>query len=224
MPTSRVQPSRRMQGSKPDTAAHPAPAGAVYPSEEAIAFFNAMRAAFATPPAYLRRALRRAEDFWHPRLDAAPSAAAPSLPTLLRSLRLHLAAADLGVQHHVAAAGDPGAVQFRPRSCECGSLPSRWASSPVELAPSRSLCAIPGLFAVLRIKPRAPQALRVFCCHALVHLMLSACAHLQGRRARRLRHEAPGRQLRGRGRGGVARAGRLAAAATLRLLPRERPH
>ena len=96
-----------------------APAGVLLFGEEAMAFFSMLRAAYAAPPTYLRRALKRSEDWWHHRLEP-PVATGPSLPHLLRSVDVRVTGGDFGLQHHVVSSGDPGEVHFRPSSTECG--------------------------------------------------------------------------------------------------------
>lgn len=81
-----------------------------------------LKATFASPPAYLRRALKRSEDFWH-RRRATPCATL-SLTQLLRGVALSVTAAGVGMQHHVVSTGDPGTLHFRPERIECVSLQS----------------------------------------------------------------------------------------------------
>jgi hypothetical protein len=100
-----------------------APAGVLLFGEEAAAFLHILKTAFASPPAYLRRAMRRSEDWWHKRAELAMSTG-PSLPQLLRSVEVSLKGGDFGVQHHVVSSGDPGEVHFRPAKMECASLPA----------------------------------------------------------------------------------------------------
>ena len=100
-----------------------APAGVFLFGEEAAAFLHELRSAFAQPPTYLRRAMRRSEDWWHARTEP-PLAASVSLPQLLRELDLAVTGGDFGVQHHVVSPGDPGEVQFRPATFKYASGPS----------------------------------------------------------------------------------------------------
>jgi hypothetical protein len=89
----------------------------IFISEEAIAVLQDLKAAFASPPPFLRRSLRRSEDFWHPR-SVLPMAT-PGLHHLLRSVSLTLKGHDLAIQHHVVSTGDPGALHFLAEQIEC---------------------------------------------------------------------------------------------------------
>jgi hypothetical protein len=91
--------------------------GTIFVSEEAIAVLLDLKAAFASPPTFLRRSLRRSEDFWHRR--AVMTMPAPGLPHLLRTVSLSLKGQDVSLQHHVVSTGDPGTLYFRPENVEC---------------------------------------------------------------------------------------------------------
>jgi hypothetical protein len=95
--------------------------GVVYVGEEMIAFLKDIAQALGTPVPYLRRALRRAEDFWHP-YEAAPLSSGPSLPALLTGCTLVVNAADCSIQHHVVTWCDPGEVNMRFGELRCDKL------------------------------------------------------------------------------------------------------
>ena len=76
-----------------------------------------LKRTFAAPPAYMPRALKRSEDFWHRRQQ--PPVATPGLPHLLRGVAVGVKAAGVGLQHHVVSAGDPGTLHCHPERIEC---------------------------------------------------------------------------------------------------------
>lgn len=95
-----------------------AQAGTLFYGEEAVAFYAMVLAAFMSPPAYLRSAARRSEDFWHRTGATRPMAGTPMMH-LLTAVQLRVKAQDGGLQHHVVSAGDPGEIHWRPETAEC---------------------------------------------------------------------------------------------------------